>query len=88
MQNYYNEKIVVKFIGGRSITGVLKGHDQLMNLVLEDVVETLRDSDDESVLTSETRELGTVIVRGPQMLTLLPLDGSQMIDNPFAVEQA
>lgn len=35
-------KIRVKFIGGRQIVGVLKGFDQLMNLVLQEVEETLR----------------------------------------------
>ena len=34
--------IRVKFIGGRHVTGVLRGFDQLMNLVLDDVTETLR----------------------------------------------
>lgn len=32
----------MKLIGGRQITGTLKGFDQLMNLVLENVQETLR----------------------------------------------
>lgn len=73
----------VKFIGGRFIVGVLKGFDQLMNLVLEDVVETLRDPEDESFLTDKTRQLGTVIVRGPQMLSLSPLDGCESFTPNF-----
>ena len=32
----------VKFTGGREVTGVLKGYDQLLNLVLDDVREPLR----------------------------------------------
>lgn len=78
---------MVKFIGGRQVVGTLKGYDQLMNLVLEQVVELLRDPEDESILTENTRELGTVIVRGPQLLTISPLDGTEAISNPFAVEQ-
>lgn len=58
-----------------------------MNLVLEEVVETLRDPEDESVLTDQTRNLGTVIIRGPQMLTLSPLNGTESIANPFAAPQ-
>lgn len=42
LKKYQNEKIRVQFIGGRQIVGVLKGFDQLMNLVLEEVTETLR----------------------------------------------
>lgn len=87
LKKYYNQKVVVKFIGGRQVVGVLKGYDQLMNLVLEEVVEQLRDVDDESMLTENTRELGTVVVRGPQLLTLSPLEGTESISNPFQVEQ-
>lgn len=87
LQKYYGQQVQVKFIGGRYVVGVLKGFDQLMNLVLEDVVETLRDPEDESMLTEQTRELGTVIVRGPQMLTLSPLHGTESISNPFAAPQ-
>lgn len=42
LKKYQNEKIRVQFIGGRQIVGILKGFDQLMNLVLEEVTETLR----------------------------------------------
>lgn len=87
LQKYYGQEVQVKFIGGRSVVGVLKGYDQLMNLVLEEVVETLRDPEDDSVLTDQTRKLGTVIVRGPQLLTLAPVDGTEMIGNPFAAAQ-
>lgn len=87
LQKYYGQKVLVKFIGGRYVVGVLKGFDQLMNLVLEDVVETLRDPEDDSILTENTRSLGKVVVRGPQLLTLAPLDGTEMIDNPFAAAQ-
>lgn len=59
-----------------------------MNLVLDDVVETLRDPEDLNVLTKGTRELGRVVVRGPSLLTLSPLDGSEIIDNPFAQPEA
>lgn len=42
LSKYNDQKIIVQLIGGRQIVGVLKGFDQLMNLVLEDVDETLR----------------------------------------------
>jgi U6 snRNA-associated Sm-like protein LSm7 len=42
LNQYKDEQIRVKFIGGRQIIGELKGFDQLMNLVLENVTETLR----------------------------------------------
>ncbi|KAG8202775.1 hypothetical protein GWM34_02406 [Candida africana] len=42
LNKYKDQKIRVKFIGGREVVGILKGFDQLMNLVLENVTETLR----------------------------------------------
>ncbi|CAH2353428.1 U6 snRNA-associated Sm-like protein LSm7 [[Candida] railenensis] len=87
LNKYKDQQIRVKFIGGRQVVGTLKGFDQLMNLVLDDVVETLRDPEDDSVLTKETRNLGLVVVRGPTLLTISPVDGSEIIDNPFAAPE-
>ncbi len=42
LSKYTDKKIIVKFSGGRQIQGTLKGFDQLMNLVLDDVEEMLR----------------------------------------------
>lgn len=42
LNQYKDKEIRVKFIGGRQIIGVLKGFDQLMNLVLENVKENIR----------------------------------------------
>ncbi|EGV64775.1 U6 snRNP-associated protein Lsm7 [Yamadazyma tenuis] len=87
LNKYKDTQIKVEFIGGRQIVGVLKGFDQLMNLVLESVEETLRDPEDPNVLTKDTRSLGRVVVRGPSLLTISPLDGSEVIDNPFVAAE-
>ncbi|EFE31190.1 U6 snRNP-associated protein Lsm7, partial [Trichophyton benhamiae CBS 112371] len=42
LTKYMDKEVNVKFNGGREVTGVLKGYDQLMNLVLDDVKETMR----------------------------------------------
>lgn len=42
LNRYKDQQIRVKFTGGRQVVGTLKGFDQLMNLVLDDVTETLR----------------------------------------------
>lgn len=42
LNKHKGEEIRVRCVGGRQITGILKGFDQLMNLVLEDVTEQLR----------------------------------------------
>ncbi|KAF8854361.1 U6 snRNA-associated Sm-like protein LSm7 [Acephala macrosclerotiorum] len=76
---YMDKKITVKFTGGREVTGTLKGYDALMNLVLDDVDEVMRD--DEGNTT--TRPLGLVVARGTLLVLVSPLDGSEEIANPF-----
>ncbi|KAM6493385.1 hypothetical protein JOM56_011519 [Amanita muscaria] len=41
LAKYVDEKIRVKFTGGREVTGILKGYDQLLNLVLDEVEELM-----------------------------------------------
>lgn len=42
LSKYADKQVTVKFSGGREVQGVLKGYDQLMNLVLDDVHEVVR----------------------------------------------
>lgn len=42
LNKYINEKMRIKFSGGREVVGLLKGFDQLMNLVLDEVEEVMR----------------------------------------------
>lgn len=79
-----------------SVVGTLKGYDQLMNLVLDDVKETMRGilikfdallssltsvTDDEGNET--TRSLGLIVARGTLLVLISPVDGSEEIQNPF-----
>lgn len=67
-------------MGGRLVAGVLKGYDQLMNLVLDETVEYMRDPEDNSfILKDKTRELGLIVIRGTVLLSLSPLEGSETI---------
>lgn len=75
-----DKKITVKFNGGREVTGTLKGYDALMNLVLDDVQEIMRDDEGKEA----TRSLGLVVARGTLLVVISPLDGSEEIENPFA----
>ncbi|KAF7297106.1 Sm domain-containing protein [Mycena indigotica] len=77
LSKYVNERIRVKFTGGREVNGVLKGYDQLLNLVLDDVVEQMQEPD------LHTRQLGLVVLRGPTITLVSPVDGSEEIANPF-----
>ncbi|RWW66833.1 hypothetical protein BHE74_00025766, partial [Ensete ventricosum] len=42
------------------LTGALKGYDQLLNLVLDEAIEFLRDPDDPLKTTDQTRYLGLI----------------------------
>ncbi|KAH0614055.1 uncharacterized protein H6S33_005941 [Morchella sextelata] len=82
LAKFMDKAITVKFNGGREVVGILKGYDQLMNLVLDDVKENLRDEDG----NEHTRELGLIVARGPMLTLISPIDGSEQIENPFLQE--
>lgn len=63
-----------------TVTGVLKGYDPLMNLVLDEAKETMRDDEGKET----TRALGLTVARGTLIVLISPVDGSEEIANPFA----
>lgn len=67
----------------REFVGVLKGFDQLVNLVLDDAIEYVRDPADAATVTETTRYVGLVVARGPVVTIVGPEDGFKAIDNPF-----
>lgn len=74
-----DKEITVKFNGGREVVGTLKGYDQLMNLVLDDVKEVMRDDEG----NESSRPLGLIVARGTLLVLISPVDGSEEIANPF-----
>ncbi|CCM03216.1 uncharacterized protein FIBRA_05340 [Fibroporia radiculosa] len=99
LSKYANERIRVKFTGGREVTGILKGFDQLLNLVLDEVEEQFQNGEDSKftigLISStnfaeaqlQTRSLGLVVLRGPTITLLSPVDGSEEIANPFLAQE-
>lgn len=75
----------MKFAGGREVVGVLKGFDPLVNVVLDECVEFLRDAADSAVLTTQTRNIGLVVCRGTSVIFVAPTEPGDMeeIANPF-----
>lgn len=81
------------------MVGILKGYDQLLNLVLDEVEETLQgaiasltalpnstfkfSSYDKLEPEPHIRKLGLVVLRGPTITIISPTDGSGEIENPF-----
>ena len=78
-----DKAVHVKLAGGREVTGVLKGYDQLLNLVLDECEEYLRDPEDPLKVTDQTRSLGLIVARGTSVMVVSGLDGMEEIANPF-----
>lgn len=83
LAKYLDQSVRVQFQGGREVNGTLKGYDQLVNIVLDDCIEYIRDPEDNNKLTEETRSIGLVVCRGTSVMLISPIDGSQEIANPF-----
>ncbi|QDS77570.1 hypothetical protein FKW77_001403 [Venturia effusa] len=79
LNRFLDKQLKVKFNGGREIVGTLKGFDQLMNLVLDDVQEVMRDDEGNEA----HRPLGLIVARGTLLVLISPVDGSEEIANPF-----
>eukprot|EP00039_Didymoeca_costata_P023142 m.6121 g.6121 ORF g.6121 m.6121 type:complete len:99 (+) comp3487_c0_seq1:98-394(+) len=83
LSKFIDKEIRVKFNGGREVSGTLKGFDALVNLVLDDTTEYMRDPEDPFRLSEETRKLGIAVCRGTQVVLICPTDGMEAIENPF-----
>ena len=83
MAKYMDKEVRVKFMGGRECVGVLKGYDALLNLVLDETKEFLKDPDDPYRLLDETRALGLTVLRGTSVMLVCPTEGFEEIANPF-----
>ncbi|KAI9005065.1 U6 snRNA-associated Sm-like protein LSm7 [Hyaloraphidium curvatum] len=84
LSKYVDKKVRVKFTGGRECIGTLKGYDPLLNLVLDETEEFIRDPQDHSKLLDETRSLGLVVCRGTSVILICPTSDFVQIANPFA----
>ncbi|KAI4835617.1 U6 snRNA-associated Sm-like protein LSm7 [Plasmodium brasilianum] len=87
IKKFMNQKIRVKFDGGREVVGNLIGHDAIFNLVLDKTQEYIRDPNDSFVITEKTRNIGLIVARGTSVALITPVDGTQEISNPFISEK-
>ena len=55
----------------------------LLNLVLDECEEYLRDPEDPLKVTDQTRSLGLIVARGTSVMVVSGLDGMEEIANPF-----
>ncbi len=76
---HVDKKVRVKFVGGREVVGILMGADPICNLVLDETVELLRDSNDQYMVhQGHTRSLGLIIARGPTVLSICDEEGAEI----------
>ncbi|XP_044182250.1 LOW QUALITY PROTEIN: probable small nuclear ribonucleoprotein G [Acropora millepora] len=66
LKKYMDKRLSLKLNGGRHVTGVLRGFDPFMNLVLDEAIE-------EAVSTTKNN-IGMVVIRGNSIVTMEALD--------------
>jgi small nuclear ribonucleoprotein len=59
-----NKNVLIKLKGGKTITGTLQGFDQHMNLLL--------DQSEETPSEGESKSLGSIVVRGDNVVMISP----------------
>ncbi|KAF4528547.1 hypothetical protein B566_EDAN017086 [Ephemera danica] len=61
-----HQKISVKLNGGRFVSGILRGFDPFMNLVVDESIEEMKDG--------TKKNIGMVVIRGNSIIMLESLD--------------
>ncbi|MFP3190272.1 MAG: LSm family protein [Thermoproteota archaeon] len=64
LQGMMGQPVLIKLKGGREIKGILKSYDIHMNLILQEAEEIQKDGN--------TRKLGTLIIRGDNVIMISP----------------
>lgn len=74
LERSINKKMALQLKDGRVIEGKLVGYDQYMNLVLEESEErhAAKGADPAEAAQVQSRRLGTVILRGNNVVTISP----------------
>ncbi|KAJ3216941.1 hypothetical protein HDU67_008760 [Dinochytrium kinnereticum] len=66
LKKYMDKRMFLQLNGDRKVTGILRGFDPFMNVVLEDVVE--------EVSATEKTNIGMVVIRGNSILVMEALE--------------
>ena len=69
LKKYMDKRLSLRLNGSRLITGVLRGFDPFMNLVIDDAIEETK--------TGEKNNIGMVVVRGNSVGLLEALERIQ-----------
>ncbi|MCE4627857.1 MAG: hypothetical protein F7C34_01730 [Desulfurococcales archaeon] len=66
MQEFLDREVLIKLKGGRMLSGTLESYDGHLNILLKNAKEIIPE-------TSEKRNLGTVLVRGDNVIVVSPV---------------
>jgi len=66
LKKYMDKNMTIKLNGNRKVTGVLRGYDQFMNLVIDNTIE--------EVSPNERTDIGMVVIRGNSVVMMEPLE--------------
>lgn len=66
MQEFLDREVLIKLKGGRMLSGTLDSYDGHLNILLKNAKEIIPE-------TSEKRNLGTVLVRGDNVIVVSPV---------------
>jgi len=66
LKKFMDKKLSLKLNGNRRVTGVLRGFDPFMNLVIDEATE--------DISATQKNDIGMVVVRGNSIILLEALD--------------
>ncbi|CAI2176008.1 13450_t:CDS:2 [Funneliformis geosporum] len=66
LKKYMEKRLFIQLNGARKVTGILRGYDPFMNLVLDDTVE--------EVSSTEKHNIGMVVIRGNSVVIMEALE--------------
>ncbi|ORY96152.1 hypothetical protein BCR43DRAFT_491158 [Syncephalastrum racemosum] len=66
LKRYMDKRLSLQLNGDRRVTGVLRGYDPFMNIVLDDAVE--------DVSATEKNHMGMVVIRGNSIALMEALE--------------
>ncbi|CAG8556272.1 5114_t:CDS:2 [Paraglomus brasilianum] len=66
LKKYMEKKLFIQLNGGRKVTGILRGYDPFMNLVVDETVE--------EISPAERHNIGMVVIRGNSVVIMEVLE--------------
>ncbi|KZO98041.1 LSM-domain-containing protein [Calocera viscosa TUFC12733] len=66
---FMDKRLFVQLQGGRKVSGILRGYDIFLNLVIDDAIEETR--------PAEKKQIGQVVIRGNSVTSMESLEATR-----------